>query len=415
MKILTFFSLLITWELTLAFNQVSHAYGRLLRTYSTSPAKLDVELGDRTYPIYVGQGLLDEGTEIKRHVKASKALIITNTLIGPLYLAKVRKQLESAGVQVYDVILPDGEEYKTMEVLMMIIDKAMQCKLDRKSVFVALGGGVIGDTAGFAAAIYQRGVKFIQIPTTLMAMVDSAVGGKTAVNHPLGKNMIGAFYQPDCVIADLSTLDTLKAREFRSGISEIIKYGLIRDKEFFYWLEKNMELLLNRDDKVLTEAVIRSCQNKADVVAADEKEDNIRATLNLGHTFGHAIETGMGYGTWLHGEAVATGTVMACELSYKQGFISQETFERIKKLISQSTLPTTLQNDEAIQEIGLSSFTDRLSKLTKEEFLDLMSMDKKVANGKLSLVLLHDVGNAVITNSFNNELLDSVVSAYCNR
>jgi len=380
--------------------------------FSPSPIlqhTLQVSLEDRSYPIYIGSGLLGggslKGAELRRHLKSKKALVITNTKVAPLYLAAVRQSLEGSGTEVFEVILPDGEEFKTMDVLMKIIDKAMEAKLDRKSSFIALGGGVVGDMTGFAAAIYQRGVKFIQIPTTLMAMVDSAVGGKTAVNHPLGKNMIGAFYQPECVIVDTDTLSTLPDRELRSGIAEVVKYGLIRDPGFFEWLEKNMPALLKRDPAHLAETIRRSCQNKADVVAADEKEDHLRATLNLGHTFGHAIETGLGYGSWLHGEAVSTGMVMAAELSARHGWVRPDIVTRTRKLLQSAGVPTTLMNEYApkIEK-----------KLTVDAFIDLMSMDKKVANGQLSLVLLQgELGSCVITNEFKPDLLRQVVQEFC--
>eukprot|EP01038_Epipyxis_sp_PR26KG_P010552 gene10552-14175_t len=377
---------------------------------------VDVDLGDRSYPIYIGQNLLTEKSLLQRHVSSKKVLIVTNTLVGPLYSQLVRDTLESNGVQVYEVVLPDGEEFKSMEVLMMIIDAAMDAKLDRKSTMIALGGGVIGDMCGFAAAVYQRGVKFIQIPTTLMAMVDSAVGGKTAVNHPKGKNMIGAFYQPEAVIIDTNTLNTLPDRELRSGIAEIVKYGLIRDPNFFNWQEKNIDKILTRDSVVLVEAIRQSCINKALVVAADEREGStgIRATLNLGHTFGHAIENGLGYGAWLHGEAVATGMIMAAEFSHSMNKIDDNTLERTKLLIKQAGLPDTLHNIHAEHELGQMEYNNRVKSLTKEKFLDLMSMDKKVADGQLSLVLLEGaLGNSVVTNKFDVKLLEETVARYC--
>lgn len=383
------------------------------KLFSQQPATLNVDLGDRSYPIYVGQGLLKSGEQLRRHVKAKKALIVTNTVVAPLYSATVRSALEASGIEVFEIILPDGEEYKNMESLMAIMDKAMECKLDRKSIFVALGGGVIGDTAGFAAAIYQRGVKFVQIPTTLMAMVDSSVGGKTAVNHPLGKNIIGAFYQPECVIADIDTLDTLPDREFRSGIAEVIKYGLIRDPEFFTWQEENMEKMVSRDVPVLTETILRSCQNKADVVAADEKEGGVRATLNLGHTFGHAIETGMGYGSWLHGEAVGTGMSMAAELSCRLGLIPLALRDRAISLIRKAGLPITMTNQETVTEVGSAKYSELMTALPTARFLDLMSMDKKVYNGQLNLVLLQgDLGTSVVTDKFDAKELENVVQDY---
>ena len=280
--------LLTKFDLFVCFSTSPHYFNSLFSSVAVSKSKLNVvadtlnvDLGDRSYPIYIGQGLIQGGDEIRKHVTSKKALIVTNTKVGPLYSAKVRANLEKNGIEVFEVVLPDGEEFKTMEVMQQILDKAMDARLDRKSTIVALGGGVIGDTAGFAAAIYQRGIKFIQIPTSLMAMVDSSVGGKTGVNHPGGKNMIGAFYQPEAVIIDTDSLSTLPDRELASGIAEVYKYGLIRDAPFFEWLEKNVEGILKRDPKVLVETIRRSCQNKADVVAADEKEGGVRATLNL--------------------------------------------------------------------------------------------------------------------------------------
>jgi 3-dehydroquinate synthase len=325
----------------------------------------------------------------------------------------VRESLEKAGVDVYEVVLPDGEEHKNMDVLMMIINKAMEAKLDRKSTMIALGGGVVGDMTGFAAAIYQRGIKFVQVPTTLMAMVDSAVGGKTAVNHPMGKNMIGAFYQPDAVIVDVDTLDTLPDRELNSGIAEVIKYGLIRDADFFEWIEKNVEAIRKRDKSALVETIYRSCVNKAEVVAADEREGGVRATLNLGHTFGHAIEGGMGYGTWLHGEAVGTGMVMATQMSVAQGWIDFALADRIVDLVEKAGLPITLMNNDAIDSIGDEEYANKAKELTKERFLDFMSMDKKVADGQLSLILLNGkLGDCVITNEFDADILSKVVEDY---
>lgn len=377
---------------------------------------LNVDLGDRSYPIYIGTGLIETGDEIRKHVKSKKALIVTNTKVGPLYSAKVRMNLEKAGVQVYEVVLPDGEEFKTMDVMMKIIDKAMEAKLDRKSTIVALGGGVIGDSAGFAAAIYQRGIKFIQVPTSLMAMVDSSVGGKTGVNHPGGKNMIGAFYQPDAVIIDTDSLSTLPDRELRSGISEVYKYGLIRDAPFFEWIEKNVEGIMKRDPKILAETIRRSCQNKAEVVAADEKEGGVRATLNLGHTFGHAIETGLGYGAWLHGEAVAAGTIMAAELSRDLGWIDADLTERIRALTVRAGLPTNLENKLAEEDLGAAEYKSRLEGLTSTAFLDLMQMDKKVADGQLNLVLLKGApGTSLITKDYDKTKLAKVVKDYCKK
>lgn len=382
---------------------------------SVAAKEVRVELGDRSYPIYIDQGIISSTDLFRKHVKSKKALIVTNTKVGPLYAAQARKGLEEAGVEVFEVVLPDGEEYKTMDVLMKIIDAAMAARLDRKSTFIALGGGVIGDMCGFAASIFHRGVKFVQIPTTLMAMVDSAVGGKTAVNHPMGKNMIGAFYQPEAVIIDTNTLNSLPDRELKSGISEIIKYGLIRDKDFFYWQEQNMSGIIERDAFVLAEAVRMSCVNKAAVVAADEREGEkgVRALLNLGHTFGHAIETGLGYGCWLHGEAVATGIAMAAKYSYQSGMIEEEVLTRTLAILEKAQLPTTLANTEAMKALNHEDYSDRLSRLTTDVFLDLMSLDKKVADGQLSLVLLQgSLGNSIVTSKFDTKLLKSVVEDY---
>lgn len=380
-------------------------------------SQVDVDLGDRSYPIYIGQGMLEDGALIRKHITSKKALIVTNTKVGPLYSSQVRRALEKDGhSQVYEVVLPDGEEYKTMDVLMKIIDAAMEAKLDRKSTMIALGGGVVGDMTGFAASIYQRGIKFIQIPTTLMAMVDSAVGGKTAVNHPMGKNMIGAFYQPEAVLCDVDTLKSLPDRELCSGIAEVIKYGLIRDADFFDWQEKNMHKIVGRDAIALGEVIKRSCENKALVVAADEKEGSggIRMTLNLGHTFGHAIETGLGYGAWLHGEAVGTGMLMAADLSLRMGWIDPTLHARIASITHAANLPSTLQNKPAEVELGSSEYKNRLKFLTEEKFLDLMAMDKKVADGQLSLILLQGkLGTSVITSQFDVKLLREVVRDYC--
>jgi 3-dehydroquinate synthase len=314
-----------------------------------------------------------------------------------MYLEKYKRLLESgdAGLEVDTLVVPDGEEHKSFAVLQTILDKCLESGLDRKATLVALGGGVIGDMVGFAAAIYQRGINFLQVPTTVMAMVDSSVGGKTAVNHPLGKNMIGAFHQPACVFVDTETLDTLPDRELRSGVSEIIKYGLIRDAEFFEWQEDHMEEMIGRDAAAMRYAVTRSCQNKAAVVKADEKEAGLRATLNLGHTFGHAIESGSGYGVWLHGEAVAIGTAMAATMSARMGWIDQALVDRIYSLLLRAKLPVELPPD---------------SPMNREIFLKMMAVDKKVANGQLRLILLKGpLGNCVFTGDFDEQaLLDTI-------
>jgi 3-dehydroquinate synthase len=316
-----------------------------------------------------------------------------------MYMDKYAKLFSSSGdLSVDTLVLPDGEEYKNMEILQRILDKCLENTLDRKATLVALGGGVIGDMVGFAAAIYQRGVNFIQVPTTVMAMVDSSVGGKTGVNHPMGKNMIGAFHQPQCVFVDTNTLSTLPDRELQSGVSEIIKYGLIRDAEFFKWQEENMDDLLQRKPDALRFAITRSCQNKAAVVKADEKEAGLRATLNLGHTFGHAIENESGYGTWLHGEAVAIGTAMAASMSGRMGWIDADLVKRIYKLLERANLPVELPPD---------------SPMTRESFLKLMSVDKKVANGQLRLILLKgELGECVFTGEFDEEAMIQTIDDF---
>mmetsp|Transcript_22550 Transcript_22550/g.34080 ORF Transcript_22550/g.34080 Transcript_22550/m.34080 type:complete len:362 (+) Transcript_22550:375-1460(+) len=336
---------------------------------------------------------------LKSHVKGKQVLLVTNDKISPMYLEKYESILKQGGDKVVETcILPDGEDCKTMDVLTNILDKCLEKGLDRKTTFVALGGGVIGDMVGFAASIYQRGVNFIQIPTTVMAMVDSSVGGKTGVNHPLGKNMIGAFHQPQCVFIDTETLGTLPDRELQSGISEIIKYGLIRDAPFFEWQEENMDKLLAREPASLRYAIKRSCENKADVVREDEKEAGVRATLNLGHTFGHAIENGSGYGTWLHGEAVAIGTAMAATMSAEMGWIDESLVKRIYDILLKAKLPVELPLD---------------SPMDKNTFLKLMSVDKKVADGQLRLILLKGaLGNCVFTGDFDQNAMEKTIDDF---
>ncbi|KAL6655154.1 hypothetical protein ACP70R_005980 [Stipagrostis hirtigluma subsp. patula] len=363
-------------------------------------AVVDVDLGDRSYPIYIGPGLLDEPDLLQRHVHGKRVLVVTNTTVAPLYLEKVTWALthNNPNVSVESVILPDGEKYKDMDTLMKVFDKAIESRLDRRCTFVALGGGVIGDMCGFAAAAFLRGVNFIQIPTTLMAQVDSSVGGKTGINHPLGKNLIGAFYQPQCVLVDTDTLNTLPDRELASGIAEVVKYGLIRDAPFFEWQEKNMSALLAREPSALAYAIKRSCENKAEVVAQDEKESGLRATLNLGHTFGHAIETGTGYGAWLHGEAVAAGTVMAADMSHRLGWIDESIKKRTVDILQQAKLP--IAPPEA---------------MTVEKFKNIMAVDKKVADGLLRLILLKGpLGSCVFTGDYDRKALDETLHAFCN-
>ncbi|HSW53152.1 MAG TPA: 3-dehydroquinate synthase [Sulfuricaulis sp.] len=353
---------------------------------------LPLELGERSYPIYIGSGLLGQGDLLKRHIAGNRVAIVTNETVAPLYLAKVRAQL--GDLQPVEVILPDGEQYKTLEILNRIFDALLAARCDRRTTLVALGGGVIGDMAGFAAASYQRGVPFIQVPTTLLSQVDSSVGGKTGVNHALGKNMIGAFYQPRAVIIDTDTLNTLPDRELASGLAEVIKYGLIRDPEFFAWLEANLDKLLARDAEALIYAIHRSCHNKAEVVAADERESGVRATLNLGHTFGHAIETGLGYGEWLHGEAIAAGMVMAADLSRRLGWLTAADTTRIEKLVRRARLPVRAPGS-----------------LSPARFLELMAVDKKVLDGRLRLVLLKHLGEAVVTDACPRAELEATLAS----
>ena len=342
---------------------------------------LTVALGDRAYPIHIGSGLLNQPELILPHLKSQQAAIVTNTTVGPLYLERVQNLLQQAGIKTVPIVLPDGEAYKNTESLNQIYEVLLQNRMERKATLIALGGGVIGDLTGFAAATYLRDVPFIQIPTTLLAQVDSSVGGKTGINHPLGKNMIGAFYQPQLVLADTETLNTLPDRELSAGLAEVIKYGLISDLPFFEWLETNITPLLARDPQALAYAIMHSCQSKAEVVAADEREAGRRALLNLGHTFGHAIEAGMGYGTWLHGEAVGTGMIMAAVLSQHMGWLSAQDVARIRALIVKARLPDTAPN------------------LGHDKYLDLMGLDKKVEGGKLRFVLLKAIGNAVISEA----------------
>lgn len=365
---------------------------------TASPAAtVEVELGDRTYPIYIGSGLLAGGDLLCKHVPGNTALVVTNETVAPLYLDRVVAALSEGGeIRVETVVLPDGEEHKNVDVLMKVFDKALDARLDRQTTFVALGGGVIGDMTGFAAASYQRGVHFVQIPTTVMAMVDSSVGGKTGVNHPAGKNMIGAFYQPRCVLVDTDTLSTLPDREYASGMAEVVKYGLIRDADFFEWQERNVDALMARDGDVVVRAIERSCVNKAEVVALDEKEGGVRATLNLGHTFGHAIETGIGYGEWLHGEAVSVGMVMAADMSERLGWTDESVARRTLDLLKKFNLPTDVPEC-----------------MTVETFEKLMAVDKKAANGKLRLILLKgDLGGCVFTADFDARVLAETLDAY---
>ncbi|MGD0958493.1 MAG: 3-dehydroquinate synthase [Methylomonas sp.] len=339
---------------------------------------LQVELGNgRGYPIYIGSGLLNQSELLIRHIPAKQALIVSNTTVAPLFLPKLEAALHD--YQLETVILPDGEQYKTLQYLERIFDHLLAKKFNRNSTLIALGGGVIGDMGGFAAACYQRGIPFIQIPTTLLAQVDSSVGGKTGVNHTLGKNMIGAFWQPQCVIADVDALDSLEDRQLSAGLAEVIKYGLIRDPEFLTWLETNMRALLARDKSALTYAIERSCGIKAEIVGEDEFESGVRATLNLGHTFGHAIETGAGYSGYLHGEAVAIGTCYAADLSKRLGWLSAEDVNRITAIFKNANLQVSPP-----------------AQMNAQRFLELMSVDKKNLDGKIRLILLEAIGKATL-------------------
>lgn len=353
---------------------------------------LSVDLGDRSYPIYIGANLIVQPDLLTPHIRGKQVCIVTNESVAPLYLDKVKQVL--SGFQVDEVILPDGEQYKTLETLNLIYTKLLEQRHNRTTTLIALGGGVVGDMTGYAAASYQRGVDFIQIPTTLLSQVDSSVGGKTGVNHALGKNMIGAFHQPRCVLADTQVLSTLPERELAAGIAEVVKYGLIADAPFMDWLEANMDALVEKDSDALAYAIERSCQNKADVVAQDEREGGIRAILNLGHTFGHAIETSMGYGQWLHGEAVAAGMVMAADLSYRLGNLTELDVSRVEKLLLRADLPVNAPKE-----------------VSEADFLSLMAVDKKVLDGQLRLVLLKAIGEAEVTSEFGLDQLKATITA----
>ena len=348
---------------------------------------INVDLNERAYQIHIGSALLTRPELIMPHLARKQVAIVTNTTVAPLYLNALSKPLVAEGIDVLPVILPDGEEYKNSNTLNLIYDALLTHRCERKTTLIALGGGVIGDLTGFAAATYLRGVPFIQIPTTLLAQVDSSVGGKTGINHPLGKNMVGAFYQPKLVLADTSTLNTLADRQFSAGLAEVIKYGLIRDLPFFEWLEQNIGKLLARDPEALAYAIKRSCENKAEVVIADEHEGGIRALLNLGHTFGHAIEAGMGYGNWLHGEAVAAGTVLAANLSHRLGWLNEGDIQRIRSLFERAKLPVTAP------DLGV------------DVYLEHMAIDKKVENGKMRFILLKAIGAAVVSADVKEQAL----------
>lgn len=377
----------------MSFDSNETIQGHRISTMKTVTVDFTPSLEKRSYPIHIGYGILQQVDLIVSCLPQKRVAIVCNTTIAPLYLDKLRSALEGKGVTSIPIILSDGEAHKNWETLNFIFDALLQHHCERKTAILALGGGVVGDLTGFAAATYLRGVPFIQIPTTLLAQVDSSVGGKTGINHPLGKNMIGAFYQPRMVLADSATLNTLPDRELRAGIAEIIKYGLIRDPAFFDWLEQNMHRLLARDPMTLNEAIQRSCENKAEIVAADEKEKGVRALLNLGHTFGHAIENGMGYGVWLHGEAVAAGIVLAAELSRRMKLISEPDVMRIRKIFELAGLPVVAPQ------------------MPVEKYLQLMTLDKKVEAGKMRFIVLNRIGDAVMRADIPFDILQETISA----
>jgi len=354
--------------------------------------RLSIELGTRSYPIFIGAGLLDDAPLLGAAIAARDVLVVSNEVVAPLYLARLERGL--AGKRVASVILPDGEQHKTLATMERVLDALVERRLNRDACVVALGGGVVGDTAGFAAACYQRGVDYVQVPTTLLAQVDSSVGGKTGVNHPGGKNLIGAFHQPRAVVSDIGTLGTLPPRELRAGLAEVIKVGLVADAHFFAWIEGNLEALLDLDAAALTHAIRRSCEIKAEIVAEDEHEHGRRALLNLGHTFGHAIETAAGYGAWLHGEAVGAGMLMAADLSARLGWLRPTDVERVRSLLQRAGLPV------AAPRIGAA------------RGLELMGMDKKVLAGRIRLVLLRHVGEGVVAGDYPAEALQATLAGH---
>ena len=355
--------------------------------------KVNVNLGDHSYPIFIGSNCLEDSSLLNPYLGKGKLVVITNDVVAPLYLESVKSMLGTrcAG----EFILPDGEKHKNLEIVSQIYDYLLRNKFDRQTTLLALGGGVIGDIVGFAAATYQRGIGYIQVPTTLLAQVDSSVGGKTGVNHSLGKNMIGSFYQPRCVVSDTQVLNSLPEREIKSGLAEVLKYGLIKNVEFFDWLAENSEAITGLNDSYLIQAIKTCCELKADIVVQDEKEKGIRALLNLGHTFGHAIETAEGYGTWLHGEAVAMGIVMAADLSLRLGWLDASSAQRVR---------TVLETNYGMSVVPPAN-------ITVEQYLDLMSSDKKAELGEIRFVLLKVIGNAVIKGDIASELLRSTLTA----
>lgn len=368
-----------------------------MRFFPTMPATLmhtlHVDLDDRSYPILIGRDLLGDAACLRPHIAGKQVAIVSNSTVAPLFMDRLRRALDG-NYSVVEVILPDGESFKTLDTVRQIFDSVLAAGHDRTTTFIALGGGVVGDMAGFAAACYQRGVAFIQVPTTLLSQVDSSVGGKTGVNHTLGKNLIGAFYQPRAVLIDTQVLHSLPPREFAAGLAEVIKYGLIRDAGFFAWLEEELPRLLAREEAVLAEAIERSCAIKAEVVAADEREGGVRAILNFGHTFGHAIEAAQGYGSWLHGEAVAVGMLLAARLSARRGWMDHADVDALAALLARAGLP--LQPPP-----GMPAAT----------FLEHMSRDKKVVDGRLRLVLLRPLGQAVVVDDADAREISDLLEA----
>ena len=352
---------------------------------------LSVALGNRAYPIHIGAGILDAAELYRPHLGGGAAAVVTNAVVAPLYLNRIKQALSAA--RITEVVLPDGEQSKSWQTLNRVFDQLLEARCGRDTLLIALGGGVVGDLAGFAAAVYQRGVPFIQVPTTLLAQVDSSVGGKTAINHPLGKNMIGAFHQPLAVVSDVATLDTLPDRELRSGLAEVIKHGFALDATFVDWLESNVEKILRRDHGALAHAIRRSCELKARIVAADEREAGERALLNFGHTFGHAIEAGTGYGTWLHGEAVAAGMVMAAELSALMGQLKKTEVSRVRELLRRAGLPVS----------GPA--------LAPERMLELMALDKKAAKGRTRFIVLESIGRAALRADIDTRAVRAAIVA----
>jgi 3-dehydroquinate synthase len=376
----------------LAASRRARAPASALPMTEQSTISLTVDLGERSYPIAIGPNLLSDPALLERHIQGRQVAIVTNTTVAPLYLEQVAAPLRAAGREVIEIILPDGEQYKNQASLMQVFDALLANKCDRKTTLVALGGGVIGDLTGYAAASYMRGVPFVQLPTTLLSQVDSSVGGKTGINHPLGKNMIGAFYQPRAVLADTSALATLPARELSAGLAEVIKHGAIIDAGFFGWIEANIGKLMARDQAALAHAIARSCEIKAEVVRQDEREGGLRAILNFGHTFGHAIENGLGYGKWLHGEAVGCGMVMAADLSCRLGLVDQATVARVRALVAAAGLPTVAPD------------------LGTERWLELMEVDKKNEGGAIKFILLKPLGSPSISGAPREVLLETLAA-----